>query len=206
MTRIEIDHPLVRHHMSILRDKRTKPAEFRNQIRIIATFIGIEATRDLKLQAIELETPVAPFSGHQLAERVALVPILRAGLGLVEPILQIMPDVEVWHIGIYRDEKTAMPVEYYSKLPNENPPDVCFVLDPMLATGGSIRATIAALQRWGVPDIRVLSVIASQDGIGTIQREFPDVRVFVAAVDPTLNSLKYIVPGLGDAGDRMFST
>ena len=144
--------------------------------------------------------------GYQLAARIAIVPILRAGLGLVEPILEMLPEAEVWHLGLYRDEKTAMPVEYYCKLPPGNPCDVGFVMDPMLATGGSVLSAIEALQRWGCPDIRVLSVLAAKPGLERLRHEFPNVKVFVCAIDPELNEHSFIVPGLGDAGDRIFNT
>ena len=141
-----------------------------------------------------------------MAQRIGIVPILRAGLGLVEPVLQLLPDAAVWHLGMYRDETTAMPVEYYCKLPSGNAVDVGLVLDPMLATGGSIKAAVVALKRWGVQDIRVLSVIAARPGVEQFHHDFPEVKVFVVAIDEELKSHKFIVPGLGDAGDRMFNT
>jgi uracil phosphoribosyltransferase len=146
------------------------------------------------------------MQGHELAARIAIVPILRAGLGLVEPILEMLPDAEVWHLGLYRDEKTALPVEYYCKLPKGDPCDVGFVLDPMLATGGSLVSAIEALLRWGCQDIRVLSVLAARAGLERLQREYPQVKVYVCAIDPELNEHNFIVPGLGDAGDRIFNT
>ncbi|MFN7289842.1 MAG: uracil phosphoribosyltransferase [Pirellula sp.] len=201
-----LNHPLVQHHLSILRDKSTPPQLFRTQIHLISMLIAAEATKDLKLQECRIQTPIEETSGRKLSQRISIVPILRAGLGLVDPILQLLPEAEVWHLGMYRDEATALPVEYYCKLPKDSPADVGIVLDPMLATGGSIRVAIAALKRWGVPDIRVISVIASEDGIAALSAEYPDVTVFVGAIDPILNENKFIVPGLGDAGDRMFNT
>lgn len=168
--------------------------------------LGAEATRDLPLEALQVKTPITDFNGHQLAMRIALVPILRAGLGLVEPLQELLPEAEVWHLGMYRDEATSQPVEYYCKLREGNPCDIAFVLDPMLATGGSVLSAIETLKRWGCRDVRVLSVIASRPGIDRLAREHPDVRVFVCAIDAQLNDRNFIVPGLGDAGDRIFNT
>ncbi len=205
-TLFALDHPLAVHHLSILRDEKTNPAQFRNQIHLLSMLLAVYATNDLVLEDCMVQTPIQEMSGKRLAHRVAIVPILRAGLGLVEPVLQLLPDAEVWHLGMYRDEATAQPVEYYCKLPTDNPAQVGMVLDPMLATGGSVRAAVGALKRWGVKDIRVLSVIAADEGIKLFHSEYPDVRVYVAAIDAELNSQKFIVPGLGDAGDRMFNT
>ena len=203
---IELKHPLVEHHLSILRDKATPPSLFRQEIQRLAMLLAVKVTEDLPLKEVTIETPVATTITKQLAARIALVPILRAGLGLVDPLLQLIPDAEVWHLGMYRDEATAKPVEYYCKLPESGASDVAIVVDPMLATGGSSRMAIAALKRWGVKDIRLFRVIASQPGIAEVHREYPDVGIFVCVIDPELNSQKYIVPGLGDAGDRIFNT
>lgn len=203
---VALDHPLAAHHLSVLRDVKTTPSQFRTQIHLLSMLLAVKATDDLMLMDSEVKTPIQTMVGKKLAHRVAIVPILRAGLGLIEPVLQLLPDAEVWHLGMYRDEATAQPVEYYCKLPADNPAHVGMVLDPMLATGGSVRAAVGALKRWGVKDIRVLSVIAAQEGIDLFHSEYPDVRVYVAAIDPELNSHKFIVPGLGDAGDRMFNT
>lgn len=203
---IELDHPLVRHHMTILRDSRTPPPMFRAQTRRLAMFLGAAATIDLPVAEKRVSTPVSDFIGHELAARVALVPILRAGLGLVEPLQELLPEAEVWHLGMYRDETTAQPVEYYCKLRQGNPCDVAMVLDPMLATGGSVLSAIETLQRWGCRDIRVLSVIAARPGLERLHREHPNVRIFVCQIDPELNDRNFIVPGLGDAGDRIFNT
>lgn len=202
----ELEHPLAAHHLSILRDVSTSPPLFRLQIHLLSMLLAVKATEDLELGPSEVTTPLCRMQGKKLAHRIAIVPILRAGLGLIEPVLQLLPDAEVWHLGMYRDEATAKPVEYYCKLPKENPARVGMVLDPMLATGGSVRAAVGALRRWGVEDIRVLSVIASKEGIDRFHEEYPEVRVYVAAIDPELNDHKFIVPGLGDAGDRMFNT
>lgn len=203
---VEVQHPLVSHHLTILRDQATSPALFRAQTRRLAALLAYAATADLPVQAKSIETPLVTMEGNQLAASIALVPILRAGLGLVEAIQELIPDAEVWHMGMYRDEATAEPVEYYCKLPKDRPCDVAFVLDPMLATGGSAILAIEALQRWGCPDIRVLSLIASQAGVERLQQSFPAVKIVVAAIDPVLNDQKFIVPGLGDAGDRIFNT
>jgi uracil phosphoribosyltransferase len=202
----ELDHPLAAHHLSILRDVGTSSPVFRNQVRLLAMLLAVKATEDLSLESVSVQTPLTRMEGKRITGRVAIVPILRAGLGLVEPVLELLPDAQVWHLGMYRDEATATPVEYYSKLPKDNPATVGFVLDPMLATGGSIGAAVNALQRWGVADVRVLSVIAAREGIDRFHAEHPNVRVYVAAIDNELNAHKFIVPGLGDAGDRIFNT
>lgn len=203
---VALDHPLVQHHLTILRDVRTPPALFRAQTRRLAMLLGTAATADLPLRELKVSTPITEYVGGELALRIALVPILRAGLGLVEPLQELMPEAEVWHLGMYRDELTSQPVEYYCKLREGHPCDVGMVLDPMLATGGSVLSAIEALKRWGCRDIRVLSVIASRPGIERLQQAHPDVKVFVCAIDPELNERNFIVPGLGDAGDRIFNT
>lgn len=202
----ELDHPLASHHLSILRDTATTSAQFRTQIHLLSMLLAVRATQDLTLTRCTVTTPLTNMEGFQLAQSIGIVPILRAGLGLVEPVLQLLPDAAVWHLGMYRDEATAQPVEYYCKLPDGNAVDVGLVLDPMLATGGSVKAAVMALKRWGVRDIRVLSVIAAKPGVEQFHEEYPDVKVFVATIDPELNAHKFIVPGLGDAGDRMFNT
>ncbi len=202
----EVQHPLVKHHLSRLRDNATEPAEFRDLVRRLSVLLAYESTQDLELTSHEIETPLVRTTGHRLAQRIGLVPILRAGLAMVDPILNLIPSAEVWHLGLYRDEETALPVEYYSKLPKTEPVDVALVVDPMLATGGSVLAALAALQRWGVKRLKVLSIIASRHGAVTVREQFPAADVFVCAIDPELNSRKFIVPGLGDAGDRIFNT
>ena len=202
----EIHHPLVRHYLSRLRDVATPPAEFRQLIQSLAGVLAYEATKDLAEQTVEVRTPLCVTSGQSLKQRIGLVPILRAGLGMVDPILSLLPQAEVWHLGIYRDEQTMQPVEYYSKLPPSEPVDVALVLDPMLATGGSVLAALATLTEWGVPTVKVLSVIAAEEGLREVSSRFPQTQIYVAAVDPELNAHKFIVPGLGDAGDRTFNT
>jgi len=203
---IELQHSLVQHHLSRLRAKQTLPSEFRQHVRILSMLLAAEATRSVTLKPVIVETPNETTTCHELAGRFAAVPILRAGLGMVEPLEELIPQLEVWHLGLYRDEETAQPVHYYDKLPTSNPPDIAFVLDPMLATGGSACMAIRALKQWGVPQILMLSIISAPEGIAKVQQEFSDVAVFTCAIDRCLNDRKYIVPGLGDAGDRIFNT
>ncbi|MEW4529108.1 uracil phosphoribosyltransferase [Maioricimonas sp. JC845] len=200
-----LDHPVVQHHLSLLRDERTGRDAFRLHVERVAALLAFEVTRDLPTREISVRTPLTETTGRQLQLRLGLVPILRAGLGMVRPVLDLIPGAEVWHLGMYRDEATAQPVEYYSKLSTASPVDRAIVLDPMLATGGSVTAALAELARWGVKETSLMSIIASQAGVERVQSEFPDVDIVVGAVDPELNEQKFIVPGLGDAGDRMFN-
>ena len=202
----EIDHPLVRHHLTRLRDETTSASEFRVLVERLAGLLAYEATNDLEWAAVPVQTPLTLAEGHQLTQRIGLVPILRAGLGMVDPVVRLLPMAEVWHLGLYRDEETARPVEYYSKLPARNPVDVALVLDPMLATGGSIAMALATLGRWGVKRTKVLSIIAAPEGIHVLESQFPETQIFVCSIDERLNDRKFIVPGLGDAGDRIFNT
>lgn len=199
-------HPLVAHKLTRLRDRRTDPKKFRELVREISALLAYEATLDLALQPMAVETPLAPYQGFELRDKVGLVPILRAGLGMVEGVWGLMPSAEVWHIGLYRDERTLKPVEYYNKLPVEPTVSVCLVLDPMLATGGSATATIDILKRWGVSKIKFVGLIAAPEGIALLQQHHPEVPIHIAAVDQKLNEHGYILPGLGDAGDRQFGT
>src|ERR687883_951792 len=176
------NHPLVAHKLSRLRDKNTEPKKFRELVREIAALLAYEATADLSVTPRRLETPLAKMTGAELQEKVGLVPILRAGLGMVEGVWGLMPSAEVWHIGLYRDEKTLRPVEYYNKLPVEPTVDVCLVLDPMLATGGSAVATVDVLKRWGARRIKFVGVIAAPEGVERLEQAHPDVDVHVAAV------------------------
>lgn len=202
----EVDHPLIACHLTKLRDKNTPPSEFRQAVRRLATLLAYEATKDLRSQPAQVTTPLTETTGSQLAERIGLVPILRAGLGMVDPVLDLIPTAEVWHLGLYRDEATAQPVEYYSKLPPQNAVDVALIVDPMLATGGSMTAALQTLRDWGVGRVKLLSIIASEEGIKTVEAEFPEAQIYVCQIDPELNDQKFIVPGLGDAGDRIFNT
>ncbi len=202
----ESRHPLVAHKLSRLRDKQTEPKKFRELVREIAALLAYEATLDLSTTPREFETPLAKVTGAELKEKIGLVPILRAGLGMVEGVWELMPTSEVWHIGLYRDEHTLKPVEYYNKLPIEPTVSVCLILDPMLATGGSATATVDVLKRWGVKKIKFVGLIGAPEGIAAMQKAHPDVDIYLAAIDDHLNEKGYIVPGLGDAGDRQFGT
>src|SRR5215203_5002234 len=199
-------HPLVQHKLSRLRDIKTEPKKFRELVREMAALLAYEATVDLSVSPRELDTPLAHMTGAELQEKIGLVPILRAGLGMVEGVWGLMPSAEVWHIGLYRDEHTLRPVEYYNKLPEKPTVQVCLVLDPMLATGGSAAATIDILKRWGVKKIKFVGLIAAPEGIRAMQEHHPDIPIYLAAIDERLNERAYIVPGLGDAGDRQFGT
>ncbi len=202
----EVRHPLVRHHLTRLRDERTRPEEFRALVRRLATLLAYEATKDLADGPLEVRTPNCPTVGRKLRERIGLVPILRAGLGMVDPVLDLIPTAEVWHLGVYRDEETAKPIEYYSKIPATGPVDVALIVDPMLATGGSAVAALSTLREWGVETVKLLSIIASSEGIRTVEDQFPSTQIYVCAIDPELNDRKFIIPGLGDAGDRIFNS
>jgi uracil phosphoribosyltransferase len=199
-------HPLVAHKLSRLRNKNTEPKKFRELVQEIAGLLAYEATADLQTTPVEIETPLTTMTAQELKEKIGLIPILRAGLGMVEGIWELMPSAEVWHIGLYRDEHTLQPVEYYNKLPIDPRVSVCLILDPMLATGGSATATADILKRWGVKKIKFVGLIASPAGIKVMQEAHPDIDIFIAAIDDHLNERAYIVPGLGDAGDRQFGT
>lgn len=199
-------HPLVAHKLCRLRDKQTEPRKFRELVREIAALLAYEATADLKLTSRKVDTPLEEAQGKELQERIGLVPILRAGLGMVEGVWGLMPTAEVWHIGLYRDERTLKPVEYYNKLPVEPTVSVCLLLDPMLATGGSAAAAIDILKNWGVKRVKFVGIIASPEGIQRLHSSHPDVPIHLAGIDRGLNQNGYILPGLGDAGDRQFGT
>lgn len=199
-------HPLVAHKLSLLRDKHTDSKNFRELVREISTLLVYEATTDLVVSPKTLETPLAGMEGVELNANIGLVPILRAGLGMVEGVWNLMPSAEVWHIGLYRDERTLKPVEYYNKLPVEPTVSVCLILDPMLATGGSAVATVDVLKRWGVTNIKFVGILAAPEGIKLMHTHHPEVPIHLAAIDDRLNDKGYILPGLGDAGDRQFGT
>ncbi|MCA9078054.1 MAG: uracil phosphoribosyltransferase [Planctomycetaceae bacterium] len=201
-----VDHPLVRHHLTLLRSVETTPIQFRAHVRRLASLLAYEATQDLAEESHEVTTPLTTMTGSVVSTTIGLVPILRAGLGMVEPVLDLLPDAQVWHLGLYRDEETAEPVHYYSKLPPGQPVDVALVVDPMLATGGSAIAALDTLKEWGVPQVKLLSIIAAQEGIDAVIESHPETSIHVCAVDAELNANKFIVPGLGDAGDRTFNT
>jgi uracil phosphoribosyltransferase len=199
-------HPLVAHKLTKLRDTTTEPKKFRELIRELAALLAYEATLDLLTQPRNVKTPLETMEGVEVMEKIGLVPILRAGLGMVEGVWGLMPTAEVWHIGLYRDEKTLQPVQYYNKLPIEPRVSVCLILDPMLATGGSAVATVDILKKWGVKKIKFVGIIGAPEGIRLLQGQHPDVPIHLAAVDVALNQIGYILPGLGDAGDRQFGT
>jgi uracil phosphoribosyltransferase len=199
-------HPLVSTKLTLLRDVSTEPKKFRELVREIAAMLAYEATLDLATRPIEVQTPLAIAKGHSLMERVGLVPILRAGLGMVEGVWELMPSAEVWHIGLYRDERTLKPVAYYNRLPVEPTVSVCLILDPMLATGGSAVATVDILKHWGVRKIKFVGLLAAPEGIQALHSAHPDVPIHIAGIDDHLNEHGYILPGLGDAGDRQFGT
>lgn len=199
-------HPLVVHKLTRLRDKNTDPKKFRELIREISALLAYEATQDLQVTTRTVETPLQTTQGFELTDRIGLVPILRAGLGMVEGVWELIPNAEVWHIGIYRDERTLKPVEYYNKLPVLPRVSVCLILDPMLATGGSATATVDVLKRWGVKRIKFVGILAAPEGIAMMQAHHPEVPIYLAGIDERLNEHGYILPGLGDAGDRQFGT
>ena len=202
-----IDHPLVQHKISMLRKKTTGTNEFRTLVEEIATLMGYEALRDLPLEDVEVETPIETCMTPMLAgKKLAIVPILRAGLGMVEGILEMIPAAKVGHIGLYRNPETLQPIEYYCKLPSDIEDRDVLLLDPMLATGGSAIAAIDGLKRRGVKHIKLMNLIGAPEGVAAVQKAHPDVEIFVGAIDEKLNDHGYIVPGLGDAGDRIFGT
>lgn len=207
MTNVHISaHPLVAHKLAKLRDTKTEPKKFRELVREISALMAYEATADLEVKPKQVETPMGASDGAELKEKIGLIPILRAGLGMVEGVWELMPNAEVWHIGLYRDEDTLQPVEYYNKLPIEPTVKVCLVLDPMLATGGSAVATVDILKQWGVSKIKFVGILGAPEGVALMQEHHPEVPIYLAALDQKLNDIGYIVPGLGDAGDRQFGT
>ena len=199
-------HPLVAHKLALLRSTDTKPKKFRELVRELAILLCYEATTDLETEAIDVTTPMGQTKGQELKMGIGLVPVLRAGLGMVEGIWEMMPSAEVWHIGLKRDERTLQPMQYYANKPVQPRVQVCLVLDPMLATGGSASATCALLKEWGVTHIKYIGLIAAPEGIKKLHGDHPDVPIHIGAIDSHLNDIGYIVPGLGDAGDRQFGT
>lgn len=203
---IVMEHPLIQHKITILRDKDTPVKEFRALANEIALLMGYEATRDLTLKDIEVQTPMAVAKGKEVTKQVAVVPILRAGLGMVDAIISLIPSAKVGHIGLYRDHETLEPVEYYCKLPTEIEKRTVLVVDPMLATGGSASAAIEFVKRRGANKIKFMCLIAAPEGVKTLSEAHPDVDIYIGALDEKLNENGYILPGLGDAGDRLFGT
>ncbi|MDX9918216.1 MAG: uracil phosphoribosyltransferase [Gudongella sp.] len=204
---VVLDHPLIKHKMTIIRDKNTGSKEFRELVKEISTLMAYEVTRDFPLTEVEIETPITKMMSPVIAgKKVGLIPILRAGLGMVDGMLELIPAAKVGHIGLYRDPETLKPVEYYCKLPMDIFERDLIILDPMLATGGSAAAAIEYLKKSGANNIKLVCLIAAPEGIEVVQKAAPDVDIYVAAVDEKLNDHAYIVPGLGDAGDRLFGT
>jgi uracil phosphoribosyltransferase len=202
-------HPAVQHKLRILRDETTEPKKFREIVRELSWLLGYEALADARLRPRDVKTPIETTEAQELGDRIGLVPILRAGLGMVDAMLELMPTAEVWHLGLFRDENTLRPVEYYNKLPDSAAVDLCLILDPMLATGGSATAAIEVLKRWGAVHpvrIKLVNLIAAPEGVRAVTESHPDVEIFCAALDRQLNEKGYIMPGLGDAGDRQFGT
>ncbi|MFC5557552.1 uracil phosphoribosyltransferase [Ureibacillus thermophilus] len=208
MSRVYVfDHPLIQHKLTYIRDKNTGTKEFRELVDEVATLMAFEITRDLPTEEIEIETPITKAKTRVLAgKKIALVPILRAGIGMVDGVLKLIPAAKVGHIGLYRDPETLKPVEYYVKLPQDVQEREFIVVDPMLATGGSAVEAINALKKRGANNIKFMCLIAAPEGVEVLQKAHPDVDIFIAALDEKLNEHGYIVPGLGDAGDRLFGT
>jgi uracil phosphoribosyltransferase len=199
-------HPAVLHKLAILRDERTEPKKFREVVRELSWLLGYEALADARVRPLMVRTPLEEVEANELDDRIGLVPILRAGLGMVDAMLELMPTAQVWHLGLFRDERTLRPVEYYNRLPDSATVDTCLILDPMLATGGSATAAIEVLKRWGAARIKLVNLIAAPEGVQAVTEAHPDVHIYCAALDRQLNEKGYILPGLGDAGDRQFGT
>jgi uracil phosphoribosyltransferase len=201
-----VDHPLIKRDITILRDRETNHELFRSTLRRISSLLAFAATQDLLVKEVRVNTPLERTTGHRLAESIVLVPVLRAGLGMVDGFLEVLPEAKVGHIGLFRDETTLKPVDYYYKVPKSLSRSVVILLDPMLATGGSAAAAVTFLKKKGAKRIRVVGIVASPEGVGLLGREHREVPVFSAVLDRKLNERGYILPGLGDAGDRIFGT
>ncbi len=202
----EVTHPIIQHKLTILRNERTKHKEFREIVSEITMLLTYEALKHVGLREVEINTPVAPTVGYEVSHDIVVVPVLRAGVGMLNSVCEIMPTARTGFIGLYRDHDTKMPVEYYSKLPESSDDALVLLVDPMLATGGSTSAAIDMIKRAGFEQIVVLSIVAAPDGIEVVEAAHSDVNIYCAAIDECLNDDKYIVPGLGDAGDRLFGT
>lgn len=207
MAQVQVSkHPLLQHKLALLRDQETKHRQFRELVGEMAKLLCYEATADLELDELTVTTPMGQAPGHRLKQEIGLVPILRAGLGMVAGMLEMIPGAQVWHLGFYRDERTLRPVQYYNKLPIEPTVQLCLILDPMLATGGSAVEAVNVLKEWGVRHVKYVGLIGAPEGIERLSKAHPDVPIHLAAVDERLNDIGFIVPGLGDAGDRQFGT
>lgn len=201
-----LNHPLITHKLSIIRRKETGTKDFRENLDELAALMAYEITKDVPLSEIDIETPVGPCHTAELARDIVLIPILRAGLGMVDGISNLIPTAKVGHIGLFRDHNTLEPQDYYSKFPPNTPDAVVLILDPMLATGGSASAAISSVKKFGATMIKLVCIVGAPEGVSRIEREHPDVDIYLAALDEKLNDKGYIVPGLGDAGDRLFGT
>ncbi len=201
-----LNHPLITHKLTQMRNKETGTKDFRQNLDEVAGLMAYEISRDLPLKEVEIETPMGPCQTYELAKSVVLIPILRAGLGMVDGILDLIPTAKVGHVGLYRDEETFQPHEYYAKFPKSMKDSVVMVLDPMLATGGSASATISLLKERGCKSIKLVCLVGAPEGVKRVEDDYPDVDIYLASLDEKLNEVGYIVPGLGDAGDRIFGT
>ena len=201
-----VSHPLITHKLAMMRDKNTSCKDFRELLTEITMLMGYEATADLPMEDVEIETPMCPMKTQMLAKTPAIVPILRAGLGMTDGFLRLIPNARVGHIGLYRDPETHLPVPYYCKLPDDISERLVLLVDPMIATGGSIVDAVDFLKKEGCNEIRIVGLIAAPEGIKAVQEKYPDIDIFVGALDEKLNEHAYIIPGLGDAGDRIFGT
>jgi uracil phosphoribosyltransferase len=199
-------HPLIQHQLARLRSVETKPREFRDLVAGLGRLLFFEATQDIPLRLVRVQTPLVGMNCSEIVDKVGLVPVLRAGLGMAEAMLQALPEATVWHLGLYRDHDTLKPVTYYNKVPAKSDLDLAIVLDPMLATGGSAIVAIDILKKAGIPKVKFAGLIGAPEGVAALQKAHPDVPIFLAALDSHLNGVGYIVPGLGDAGDRQFGT
>jgi len=206
MPLFQSDHPLIQHKMTILRDVSTSTKDFRSVLKEITFYLGYEATKELKLQTKNIKTPLTPYEGSKLAESISIIPILRAGLGMSEPMSELIPTAAIHHIGMYRCKTSMLPIQYYNRLPRDKVSDVAFIMEPCIATSNTIHAVINILKRWGCKKIIVISAIGAKSGVDRVLEEHPDVSIYIGAVDEKLSDSGMIIPGIGDAGDRQFGT
>ena len=206
MPLFQSDHPLIQHKMTILRDVSTSTKDFRSVLKEITFYLGYEATKELKLQTKNIKTPLTPYEGSKLAESISIIPILRAGLGMSEPMSELIPSAAIHHIGMYRCKTSMLPIQYYNRLPRDKVSDVAFIMEPCIATSNTIHAVINILKRWGCKKIIVISAIGAKSGVDRVLEEHPDVSIYIGAVDEKLSESGMIIPGIGDAGDRQFGT